>query len=348
METPLRSILLREAMFEAHEQPLLDSPGVAVSTFRYASGVAALRLVTERVELIVLPFRGQQVWRYTVDGEPLTMISTFDEPSASTAFGETYGGFLLHCGLSGLGAPGPEDTHPHHGELPNGLFSDARLLLGDGWVAVTGQFRHRVSHTADVTFQPTLTLSEDGTGLELNIQISNHRSNPFGYTYLCHVNWPLFEGGQLVQQVPFDDQHFELAPHPAQEPATAAYLEGIRSDLRKGDSVDPQRRIVPEYCAILRPTPDADGWAHFMQTRPDGRAACVSYETEHLPLAIRWISNTGEEQAAGFCLPASAHHRGRAAADRDGLVRWIPGGSSVAFNIEVDFFDPDETAARLL
>lgn len=341
------SVHLTEDMFQVPEQPLLNSQQLRVSTFRYRSGVAALRVETERSELIVLPFRGQQVWRYTVDGEPLTMRTHFDEPAASTTFGETYGGFLLHCGLSGLGAPGPEDTHPHHGELPNGTFEDVQLLVGDGWLGIRGSYRHRVSHGADVTFEPTLVVWAGETQLDLDITISNHRQDPFGFSYLCHVNWPIFEGARLVEAVPFDAEHFELAPHPAQDAVTAAYLADLAADPAVGNDLDPQRVIAPEYCAILRPRSGEDGWAHFLQVRPDGRAASVSYQTQHLPYAIRWISNTGDESAAGFCLPASAHHKGRAAAERDGMVRSIPGASSIKMSLTVDFLDQAATDTRI-
>ena len=46
-----------------------------VSTFRYDSGVAALRLKNARGEIIMLPFQGSQVWRAKFDGRELTMLS---------------------------------------------------------------------------------------------------------------------------------------------------------------------------------------------------------------------------------------------------------------------------------
>ncbi|MCC2594279.1 DUF4432 family protein [Tessaracoccus sp. OS52] len=348
---PTSAVHLYPSMFTDAERTIVSTNDAVVSTFRYDSGVEALRITTERVEVVVLPFRGQQVWRYIVDGEPLTMVTHFDEPAASTVFGETYGGFLLHCGLTGIGHPAPEDTHAHHGELPNGRFDEALLLVGDGpdgtWVGVAGSFRLRVSHGIDVEFEPFLALRPGGTALDLDVRITNHRDNPFGYSYLCHVNWPIFDGGRLAQTVRLDAEHFEMAPDPGQDDVTAAYTERITANLDASNELDIAQSITPEYCAILTPEADDDGWAHFLQVRPDGRAASVSFETEHLPHVIRWISNTGDESAAGFCLPSTAHHRGRVAAERDGMVRTIQGHESVDMSFEIDFLPKEETDRRL-
>ena len=76
---------LTEAMFARHEAELLIAGDIAVTTFRYASGVAALRIRSPRVELIVLPFKGQQIWRAVFDGVDVTMKSR----------GYSFGGFFF-------------------------------------------------------------------------------------------------------------------------------------------------------------------------------------------------------------------------------------------------------------
>jgi hypothetical protein len=341
---------LRTEWFDESERPLLWTERIQVTAFRYASGVEALRLRLPRCELIVLPFRGQQVWRYQVDGEDLTMRTHFDEPAASTVFGETYGGFLLHCGLTGIGAPGPRDSHLHHGELPNASYAEAQLEITPGeysdQIVVTGRYRLRRSHAADVVFQPRLALRSDAPGIEVEAGLRNLRADPFSYAYLCHINWAIGPGGVLEQSVPLDADHWELAPHPGQDAVTAACTAALDRDPSVGARLDPEQHVVPEYCAILRPRPDADGLAHFLLTRPDGSAASVSFDTAELPYAIRWISRTPDEQAAGFCLPATAHHRGRAAAEQDGLMRTVPGHGEVRLRMLIDLLDAEQAAQR--
>lgn len=285
------TLLLHPGMFGEVERPLIETPRIRVVAFRYSSGVEALRVSTRRTELVFLPFRGQQIWRYCVDGEDMTMKTHFAEPTASTVFGETYGAFLLHCGLTGIGHPAEVDSHALHGELPNATYHNAKISLSmddacDALV-ISGSFRLRISHGVDVIFHPKLTVRSETTAIEIGVRISNLRRTPFDYSYLCHVNWCIVDGSKLFQTVDPDPQHFMVAPHPNQDGPTASYTSQIGQDPERGSLLESRRPIVPEYCVILKPWSDAEGRAHFLMARPDGKAAYVCYETAALPYAIR-------------------------------------------------------------
>ena len=111
-------IELFDQMFNEKERPLCQFDAFSITTFRYKSGVAALRIINARGEIIVLPFQGQQVWRANFDGRELTMRSMFDEPVFTREYLENYGAFMIHCGITGLGAPGPEAVSYTHLTLP--------------------------------------------------------------------------------------------------------------------------------------------------------------------------------------------------------------------------------------
>lgn len=331
---------LHPDQFTPMERVLLRSPRMRVSGFLCPSGVAAMRVQTERVESVLLPFRGQQVWRHAVDGEELTMRTHFSEPSASTVFGETYGPFLLHCGLTGIGAPSPDDTHAHHGEIPNAPYEEVELRLltsaGVDTLTLTGLTRIRVSHSVSASFRPRLSISSDSTALSLEMDITNHRHHPLSYSYLCHINWAPVDGARLVQPVEPAPPWFKVDPHPGQSEATALYTAEITADPSRSNRIDLSQELLPEYCAVLTPTPDDDGWVEFLMVRPDGKDASVRYDATRLPHAIRWISNTGDEAAAGFCLPSTAHHHGRAAADADGMLVALGPGETHTLQVITD------------
>jgi len=108
---------------------------LCATAFRYPSGVCALRLENAKGSLVLLPFQGQQVWSAEFGDtsfvrRQLTMRSMFTEPRPTQDFLSTFGGFFQHCGVTGVGAPSPEDTHPIHGELPNAPYQKAYLLIG--------------------------------------------------------------------------------------------------------------------------------------------------------------------------------------------------------------------------
>ena len=122
---------LYRSHFEEAEHPLVEIGEFCVSTFRYASGIEALRVRNSRGEIIILPFKGQQIWRAYFDDRDLTMKSMFDAPVDTMVYLQNYGAFLIHCGLTGLGDPGPEDSHPLHGEMPNAPFQKAWLEIDE-------------------------------------------------------------------------------------------------------------------------------------------------------------------------------------------------------------------------
>ena len=110
--------------------------------------MCALRLQNELGELVLLPFQGQQIWSAAFGGRNLTMKSMFDQPRPTRNYLETYGGFLLHCGVTAMGVPAGGDTHPLHGELPNAPYQKAWLVAGEDERALPGlggEYQHTVA-----------------------------------------------------------------------------------------------------------------------------------------------------------------------------------------------------------
>ncbi len=334
--------------FRPVERPLVSAPAGEVGCFRYPSGIEALRVRTDRLDLVVLPFTGQQVWRLAVDGEDVTMRTMFDEPLDVALFGLSYGPFLMHCGLAGMGNPGPEDTHPPHGELPLARYGSAFIETGQddagSWLAIGGEFVHRVSHTIHYAFSPRITVRPGSPVLELTARIANRRGSDFAYQYLCHVNWA-HTPGRLVQPVPMPGDRFVLYPDAGADDATQRLMRAIETDPTVSNTLAADDHIVPEYVALTRPLADADGWAHYLLERPDGRAAWVAFGVAELPYGIRWISRTSDEAAAGFCLPATSHHRGRARAAADGMLRTVPAHGEVTMSVRTGLLDRDAASA---
>ena len=82
-------IELFKSSFGEKERLLCTMGSISVSSFRYESGIEALRVKNARGEIIVLPFKGQQIWRAEFDGRDLTMKSLFQEPVATTDYLKT-------------------------------------------------------------------------------------------------------------------------------------------------------------------------------------------------------------------------------------------------------------------
>ncbi len=138
---------LREGFFTDKETTLVEAGELKATLFTYSTGVKAVRISNAKGSATVLPFDGQAVWRCDFLGRELTMKSIYDEPQRCSLYGETYGFFVMHCGLTAMGNPTAEDTHPGHGELPLAHYEKAWVECGadakGAWIAVGGVYAHR-------------------------------------------------------------------------------------------------------------------------------------------------------------------------------------------------------------
>lgn len=75
MEMISSRVHLCPEMFGAVRRLLLEADGFRAETFRYSTGVEALKVFNSRGSFTLLPFMGQMVWRCDFDGRELTMKS---------------------------------------------------------------------------------------------------------------------------------------------------------------------------------------------------------------------------------------------------------------------------------
>jgi hypothetical protein len=302
-----------------------------VEAFRYPSGIEGLRLLTPRAEVVVLPFQGQQVWRASFDGRELAMASMFDEPVATDRYLATYGAFFLHCGITRIGPPPPDDPHPLHGELPLGRFETAELVVDEaaGRIGVRGRFRHRIAFAENYEAIAEVSLAADDTLIDIAIDVANRRAAaPLELMYLGHANFRPVEHGRLVYAARYTREDVavrrSIPPHIRPGPEYSDFLAELAHDPVRHHVLDPALPFDPEVVFTLRMVPDDTGWTHAMQVHPDGRADFISYDTRTLPLAIRWICRTADQQGLGIALPATAGVEGYLAEKAAGRIVTVP------------------------
>jgi len=344
---------LAEDMFGPGERPLAKSGRIAVSAFRYGSGVAALRIVTAVGEVVVLPFHGQQIWDVRFHGRRLTMASIFDEPQASREYTRNYGAFLLHCGATAMGNPAPDDTHPLHGELPNAQLQQAQLIFGTdeagSYIKVAGRRDERVAFSTHYSFCPVLRLGESDSHIGLDVSIRNRRSKPMELMYLAHVNFLPVDGSRIVDATADVPGHFRVRRHmpsfAAAEPSYRELMNAIAADPALHRAIVPGRAVDPELVAGMDCVAGPDGWSHALQVLPDGTADFISHRPADLPRAVRWMTRNGDEDALGLVLPATAEADGREAERRKGNVRTLAGGAEWHCQMSFGALDKSEAAA---
>lgn len=346
-------IHLDERMFSESERPLAASGALGVSAFRYRSGVAALRIQNGVGSAVLLPFQGQQIWDAEFLGRRLTMRSMFDEPIPTRDYLATYGAFFIHCGGTSMGNPGPDDTHPLHGELPNLPYQDAALVLGEdstgAYVELTGSGWDRRAFGHDFEARPRLRLYEGKTFFDATIEVENRSLKPMPFLYLAHINFRPVDGGVLSDTVRDDARDAIVRVPDLAEDATPSvrdYHDAVAKNPSHHRTLEDGQAIEPEIVLTMKAAADDDGWTHALQRLPDGGGDFVSYRPADLPYAVRWITRSGDQDALGLVLPATAAPDGLAAATRNGQLVWIE--PSHAFRTDFRFGALDASACRNL
>ena len=332
MSSETVAVALSREQFTESEKVVARYEGLTASTFLYPRGVAGLRIANGVGHVDLLPFHGQQIWDAVFHGRSLTMKSMFDGPRPTQDYLRNYGAFFLHCGVTAMGNPGPGDTQPLHGELPNATYDTAELLIGrdaEGpFMALSGTYRHTVAFACNYVARPTLKVSEGSSRLAMELSVRNLRHAPMELMYLAHINFRPVDGGRLIDAVPDDAAHMALRTElPAGFVPSAGHarlLEELARDLGSHRVLVPGRMIDPELVVALTYPADGDGWAHSMQLHPDGSADFVSHRPGELPFGVRWISRSADQDALGLVLPATAAADGYTAEKAKGRLVLVP------------------------
>jgi hypothetical protein len=321
-------------MFAETEHELLKSSSYSVVLFRYRSGVEAIRICAGRGEFIWLPYLGQQVWDWRVDGKSQKFEGFVDEPSYGRNFLENYGGFLIHCGMTAMGNPAANDTHPQHGELPVARFDEAwiEILQEDGRevLSLNGRLHWHVPFVAEYHFSPSLRIASDGLSLQVETRLENPTAHIMDYMYLAHINFPFSKAKQIMSTVPFDPEHVTIRNE---------IIPGLSEHPEMIKQIEQTAKYEPELVAILDDKDATGESAGSILVYSDGTSRWVSQETPVLDHHVIWITHTADRGACGFHLPSTAGPEGFEREKAKGNIKHLMPGSGVTLNYACGFSD---------
>jgi len=347
------TIELHPSLFGEGRRLVAESGKLRAAAFRYATGVAALVVENGVGTAALLPFQGQQIWDAHFLGRRLTMHSMFEEPRPTRDYLATYGAFFIHCGGTAMGNPGPTDTHPLHGELPNMPYDTAQLTFGEdgdgAYMELTGMAHDALAFHHSFVARPRIRLREGAAHFEVSMEVENRSGRPMPFLYLGHINFRPVDGGVLVDAV--SDGRTGIAVRqpdlPADEDdAVRAYHRAVADDPASHRILVPGVPVQPELVLTMMPATGADGWTHALQRHPSGTADFVSHRPVELPYAVRWLTRGPDQDALGLVLPATAPPDGFAAAKANRQLVWIaPYGT---WRAEMHFGALEVAAARSL
>ena len=347
------TIHLSDHFFHTKETVLVETSALSASTFRYSSGVAALRISNDQGELILLPFQGQQIWSATLGGRNITMKSMFEQPNATQDYLQTYGAFLIHCGATAMGVPMGDDTHPLHGELPNASYQNAWVVVGEDeggeYIGLGGSYQHTVAFSFNYIAQPLVKLYAGSDRCSIKMTVTNLKQTPMGLMYMAHVNFRPVDYGQLIYSAPCTADTVRLRKsipsHVQPTPEYLALLKTLETDPAQHNILRPDLSFDPEVVINFDYQADSEGWAHTMQVHPDGTADYIRHKPNQLDKGVRWICRTPDQDALGMVLPATAEPEGYHAEKAKGNLKTLAGGGSFSCEMEVGVLSVEEAEA---
>jgi hypothetical protein len=344
-------VSLRKTDFVEKERTFIDFESLKATLFLYESGVHAVKVANEHGHIIVLPYKGQQVWNAFFCGRYLNMKTMYQEPKNTDFFLNTYGCFVMHCGPLRMGCPGPEDDHILHGELPYADYDEAALVVGEDemgrYIGVTGVYDYNRAFGEKYQARPLVKLYEGSSLVDILMTIENYSHYPMELMYMCHVNFRPVENGRIVQSVDWTKDHMEvrtvIPEHVKASQAFVDFLAKLEENPALTKVIKPEDEYNPEIAFFIHsPKVDENGWSHYMQVHPDGSADYIRYKPEELDHNTRWISRTEDQAGLGLALPATCDPEGYTAEKKKGNIKEIPASSSVSFSVVTGYLNQEE------
>lgn len=329
-------IHLSRSMFTQQPRVLLENTDFSATTFRYASGIEAVKLQNARGYVIVLPFYGQMLWDAEFDGHSLTMTNPFTEPKPGSSIIDTYGCFAFHSGLLSNGCPAEDDQHPLHGEMACAPMDSARLVIGDNSLTLTGDYEYVKGFGHHYRAAPAVTMTAGSTLLKIDMAVTNLASVPMPLQYMCHMNYAYVAGATFSQNIP--DRAFALRAsipgHVHPTPQWLNYTERLAQTPESFKALDEPEFYDPEIVFFADNLSQYAQQVEFSMHAPQGHRFITCFSTAELNYATRWILHNGDQKVAAFVLPATCRPEGHNAARRAGSLIEMAAGETRRFHVE--------------
>jgi Domain of unknown function (DUF4432) len=343
---------LRRGQFGEKEREVARYGSLSASTFRYDTGIEALRIANARGSVIVLPYMGQMVWSAVFDGVSLAMRSMFREPRPAKTIVETYGCLAYHAGILRNGVPSEGDDHPVHGEAPCADMDSAGIACGADakgrWIAATGSREYAMGFGDHYLSRPRVLLREGATQFDIEMGVENLSAAPMDLMYMCHVNFDFVEGGRIVQSAPFTPEHVvartAIPGHVTPSDDYRALIAELAVNPARMERLDEPARYDPEHVFYIKgDRTGADGRVHYLLKRREGDSFAIAWDPTTMPHTVRWVMVNSEQKVAAFAMPATCEPEGFTAEKRKGHVRSLAGGASAHFQTTVGYLDAAHT-----
>lgn len=345
-------IFLRKSFFTEKKQQIFKSGSLYAETFLYSTGVEALTIGNDRGHITMLPYMGQIVWDAVFDGVDLTMKNMFKEPVPARVIVETYGCYMYHSGILRNGCPGPDDTHPLHGEMPCARMNCAELVFGEdekgSYLGLLGSYEYVMGFGDHYMAVPSVKLRQGSALMDIRMDVENLSSCDMELMYMCHMNQAFEKGAKIIQPADYTPENvFTRTSIPGHVKPTENWLDflnKVKEHPELMSVLDDPDKYDPEFVFFIRNLKkDTDNNTHLIMKRENHSSYYVSFDTNVFTHMVRWILCNDGQQVAAFALPATCEPEGYAAEKQKGNVKILGPGEKRSFRVVSGFLSPKET-----
>lgn len=316
------TIKLQSYYFTDQKKIIFQDKEFTVTLYRYPSQIEAVEVKNTRGKMVILPYMGQIIWDLAFDGQDLKMKNMFSRPRRAKTIVDTYGCFAFHSGLLSNGCPGPEDTHPLHGEMPCAEMDQAWLEISDDQVTVGGSYEYAKGFGSHYLAAPSVTLAAGKTFIEIAMQVKNLASEAMPLQYMCHMNYAYLPEAAMTQNIP-ESAFILRETAPAHVKPTEKWLNYTRKLAAEGGTLsvlNHPEMYDPEIVFFADGLDQYQKEAHFEITSPEGVTFFTEFSTEEFNYATRWLLYNADQQVAAFILPGTCRSEGFKAAEKAGTL----------------------------
>jgi len=351
-------MLMEKIKFSLHpdffcdkENKVIETKNLNVILFKYSSGICGVKLVNKNGFIILLPFKGQQIWTAHFDGRDLQMKSVFDEPVDASGLLQNFGRFMFHCGALKVGSPTPKDIHPIHGELPNAPFQEAWIEYGEDtkgrYISLCGRYTHKEFFGSQYSAEPEVRLYENSSVLDISMKVKNLSKKPMEMMYLNHINFVPVDNSVIKYNAKVSPENVKvragIPSHLKPDPAYVRLIEELKTKPELHHKLTKDLNSDPELVFYINYTADKSGKCYSLQVHPDGKSDYVCHIKEQLPNVVRWISRTPDHDAIAIAEPGTCDVDGYTAEKEKGNIKLLKPGEVYCCIIETGALDVAQT-----
>ncbi|PJG83238.1 aldose 1-epimerase family protein [Caviibacterium pharyngocola] len=315
-------IYLYKELFSYEKKIIFQNDEFSALTFKYASGIEAVKLTNKKGFIIVLPFYGQIIWDAQFNGHNLKMKNMFREPKVGNTIIDTYGCFAFHSGLIRNGCPSPQDDHPLHGEMPCAVMDNAWLVFDEKSLGICSEVEYVKGFGDHYSAKPQVTLYADSSLFDIHMQVTNLASTEMPLQYMCHMNYCYEHGATFSQNIPESAVTLRQSI-PAHVKPTEKWLEfneQIKNGTYQLNSLENDEMYNPEIVFFMDNLQQYQSQLEYRMHSPQGHCYLTKFTSDEFNYATRWILFNADQQVGAFVLPATCRPEGYLSAKENGSL----------------------------